>query len=100
MNIESKHLKISILLTALLVICTIALMSCKKKPEPAAPEETKEISVAAVQQKICPVMAGPIDKDIYTDYKGRRVYFCCQACKTEFEKDPQEYVSKLPQFTE
>ncbi|HUV40216.1 MAG TPA: YHS domain-containing protein, partial [Sedimentisphaerales bacterium] len=36
--------------------------------------------------------------DIYTDYKGRRVYFCCQACKTEFEKDPQEYVSKLPQF--
>ena len=56
----------------------MAILAC------AAPEETEEVSVAAVEQKICPVMAGPIDKNIYTDYKGKRVYFCCQGRSPEF----------------
>ncbi len=46
-------------------------------------------------QTICPVMAGKIDKKIYTDYQGKRVYFCCSQCKTDFEKDPAGYVKKL-----
>jgi YHS domain-containing protein len=42
------------------------------------------------------VMGGKIDKNIYTDYKGRRVYFCCPSCKETFAKDPEKYLKKLP----
>jgi YHS domain-containing protein len=47
-------------------------------------------------QKTCPVMGGEIDKNIYIDYKGRRVYFCCASCKEVFAKDPEKYLKKLP----
>jgi YHS domain-containing protein len=46
-------------------------------------------------QTICPVMGGKIDKNIYTDYEGKRVYFCCPACIPEFKKDPAKYIKKL-----
>ncbi len=47
----------------------------------------------------CPVMIGyEINPDIYTDYEGKRVYFCCLNCKVAFEKEPQKYLAHLPQF--
>jgi hypothetical protein len=50
-------------------------------------------------QKECPVMIGNrIDPSIFTVYKGRRVYFCCAFCKSEFQKDPERYLHRLPQF--
>jgi len=48
---------------------------------------------------VCPVMEGnPVDSGIYVDYQGKRVYFCCAACKAAFIKEPQKYLSRLPQF--
>ena len=49
----------------------------------------------AHEQTTCPVMGGKINKDIYADYEGKRVYFCCDACISTFKKDPAKYVSKL-----
>ncbi len=49
----------------------------------------------AITQKTCPVMADPIDKDIYEDYKGKRVYFCCSGCKMAFEADPKKFMKKM-----
>jgi len=46
-------------------------------------------------QTTCTVMGGKIDKKAYTDYNGKRVYFCCAGCPTEFKKDPAKYISKL-----
>jgi YHS domain-containing protein len=48
-----------------------------------------------VPQKTCPVMGGPIDKSIYVDYKGKRVYFCCAMCPETFNKDPEKYLKVL-----
>ena len=53
-----------------------------------------KILLESVQEK-CPVMGGKINKDIYTDYKGRRVYFCCKSCKATFSKDPEKYLKNL-----
>ncbi len=50
------------------------------------------------KQTVCPVMVMSIDKDVYTEYKGTKVYFCCPVCKPEFEKNPEKYIGKLPQF--
>jgi len=71
---------------------------CKKKSEPAAPAETKQVVSEAIEQKTCPVMGGAINKELYTEYKGKKVYFCCAGCKEKFEKEPEKYLSKLPQF--
>ena len=46
-------------------------------------------------QKKCPVMGNDIDKKVYTDYKGRRIYFCCSSCKTKFAEDPEKYLKKM-----
>jgi len=46
-------------------------------------------------QTTCPVMGGKINKDVYSDYEGKRVYFCCTSCIPEFKKDPAKYVKKL-----
>ncbi len=46
-------------------------------------------------QTKCPVLAGNIDKQVYTDYKGKRIYFCCKGCDEEFKKDPEKYLKKM-----
>lgn len=50
------------------------------------------------QQTTCPVMGGPIDPEVYTEYEGKRVYFCCEGCDRKFLEDPEQYLDKLPQF--
>jgi YHS domain-containing protein len=53
----------------------------------------------SAEQKTCPIMGNPINKELYAEYKGKKVYFCCPGCKPKFEGDPEKYVAKLPQFS-
>jgi YHS domain-containing protein len=46
-------------------------------------------------QTTCPVMGGKINKAVYADHEGKRVYFCSGGCIDEFKKDPEKYVKKL-----
>ena len=59
-----------------------------------AAAEVKPAPQAATQAK-CPVLGGDINKQVYVDYKGKRIYFCCSGCDTEFKKDPEKYMKKL-----
>jgi YHS domain-containing protein len=47
------------------------------------------------QQTACPVQGGKINKEVYTDYQGQRVYFCCPACIDIFKKDPEKFLRKM-----
>ena len=108
------------LVVTVLMIGLISVAGCKKKEQPAASSQTPameemmkqtaatadEASQAAttamdsMEQTTCPIMDGnKIDKNIFVEYKGKKVYFCCAQCKGEFEKDPEKYIAKLPQFT-
>ena len=49
----------------------------------------------SVHQTLCPVMGGKINKNVYADYQGKRVYFCCPGCVAKFKSDPAGYVKKL-----
>ncbi len=49
----------------------------------------------AKAQTTCPVLGGNIDKNVYADYQGKRIYFCCKGCDDEFKKDPEKYLKKL-----
>jgi hypothetical protein len=52
-----------------------------------------------VEQTECPVMIGNrIDPSIFVIYRGQKVYFCCPTCKSAFEKAPEKYLGRLPQF--
>jgi len=46
-------------------------------------------------QTACPVVGGKINKELYADYQGQRVYFCCPSCIDIFKKDPEKYLKKL-----
>ena len=89
---------------AVVVVTVLVLSGCNGNDEhehaasavpsetapPEAPPQTAEIA-----QKLCPVMGNPIDKDIYVDHNGRRVYFCCEMCVEQFKKEPEKYLKKL-----
>jgi len=64
-----------------------------------APADQPQVAVAATEQTTCPVMEGnPINKSIFVEYKGKKVYFCCKGCPETFLANPEKYIAKLPQF--
>jgi len=84
-----------------LIAALIALLSVPRSygDEEHSQELAHTIQTQQSVQTTCPVMVGnPIDRNIYTDYKGKRVYFCCNSCKAKFENNPEKYLSNLPQF--
>lgn len=105
--------KISLLIAVLFAVL-LMLNGCKKsEPAPAetstkamqaekaaVAEDAAEEVVAAVEQTTCPVMGGAVNKAIFTEYKGKKVYFCCEPCKEKFEEAPEQFVAKLPQFNQ
>ena len=40
-------------------------------------------------------MGGQINKSLYVDYEGKRVYVCCGGCVSEVKKDPEKYIKQL-----
>jgi YHS domain-containing protein len=48
----------------------------------------------AEMNKMCPVIDDAATTEIYTVYKGKKVYFCCDHCIEDFEKDPEKYFAK------
>ncbi len=67
--------------------------------DPAAMDQTPVKAVAG-EQTTCPVMGGAIDKTIFVEYKGKKVYFCCPGCVETFKANPEKYLAKLPQFAQ
>lgn len=60
----------------------------------SAVHESHETSQAAIQegpapqnQELCPVMGGKVDRSVFKDYEGKRVYFCCPACIDRFMEE-------------
>lgn len=52
-------------------------------------------TVTENSQSICPVMGEKINSEIYVDYEGKRIYFCCQGCVDTFKADPAPYMKKI-----
>jgi ribulose 1,5-bisphosphate carboxylase large subunit-like protein len=53
-----------------------------------------------VAQKTCPIVGGAINKKLYVDYKGKRIYACCQGCVDAIKKDPDAAIKKLNKLGE
>jgi len=89
-------------------IASVLLAGCQKeqpKQKEQAPAQHKnasadqaQVKAVAGEQTTCPVMGGAIDKDIFVEYQGKKVYFCCKDCVEKFKTNPERYIAKLPQF--
>ena len=55
---------------------------------------------ALKMQSLCPVMGGKINKDIYVDVKGARIYACCAGCIPKIEAEPDKYLAKIKEAGE
>lgn len=47
------------------------------------------------QQIACPVKGGQINKNLYVDYQGQRVFFCCPECIPIFKTNPEAFLEKM-----
>ncbi|GMU24008.1 MAG: hypothetical protein AMXMBFR13_40850 [Phycisphaerae bacterium] len=48
-----------------------------------------------LKQKTCPVSGKSIDKDIFIEHEGQKVYFCCKGCPPKFKEAPNKYLPAL-----
>lgn len=47
-------------------------------------------------QETCPVSGEKLeDKSVYSDFEGRRIYFCCKKCRGTFNEDPQKVLKSM-----
>ena len=46
-------------------------------------------------QTECPVLGGAIDKSLFVDYKGKRIYVCCSGCIEPVKADPEKFLEIL-----
>ena len=94
---------------AIICLATICVLAgCKKKEQPpslpktsmeAMTHDVNQAQLASIVQKNCPITGQPIDPNVFIEYKGKKVYFCCSACIADFNKNPEKFISKLPQFS-
>jgi YHS domain-containing protein len=85
-----KTIQIMFLALTLAAFTAASLLAADAKPAPALPPAAQ-----GQPQTKCPVLGGNINKQIYVDYQGKRIYFCCQGCDQEFKKNPEKYMKKL-----
>ena len=73
----------------------VSVWVCGAAETPAvAPAESGKAAAVKSQEK-CPVMGGAVNKKLYVDYEGKRIYVCCKGCIPELKKNAAKYVEKL-----
>jgi len=93
-------MKSRILLAAVVVVAVawgVLAAGCKSESQPAPTGKAPPVSFAKAEiaQKLCPVTGELINPNIFVDYDGRRIYFCCDMCPPQFKKDPEKFLKKL-----
>ena len=54
------------------------------------------VFAAGVPQTTCPVMKGsPVNKSLYVDANGYRIYVCCGMCQKTVQADPAKFIAQL-----
>lgn len=51
--------------------------------------------VCAAMTPKCPVSGEPVDKKVFVEAGGMKVYFCCQKCEGKYKADPMKYSDKV-----
>ncbi len=77
--------------TLMLIAAVTIGMASYAEDKQAAPEQAQ-----GKKQTNCPVMTGnKINKNMYVDVKGYRIYVCCAGCIGKIKADPDKYIKKM-----
>ncbi|MEW6429293.1 MAG: hypothetical protein AB1568_14800 [Thermodesulfobacteriota bacterium] len=92
-----QEAKQGLLLIAVIVAATAALLHLAGPParQEAADAAPPAAAPEARPQTVCPVMGGKIDRNLYVDVKGKRIYICCLACEDAIKVEPDKYIEKI-----
>ncbi len=74
--------------TAIALVAAIALSACSTKPADESEAMCKEVKpgvVTSVNAYCAVVLDDPVNPEVFTDYKGQRVGFCCKGCLPKWE---------------
>ena len=93
MNIQSATLVATALVFAVTGSSSAGEGCCSSPQKPATTNVVAKAEVKA--QTTCPVMGGPVNKSIFVDAEGKRIYLCCKGCIDPVKKDPKKYIAKL-----
>ncbi|MFW9793307.1 MAG: heavy metal translocating P-type ATPase [Candidatus Thorarchaeota archaeon] len=77
-------------------VVTNALTLNRFKPQDVDVDMTETLPAAYQEgdiaiDPICKMKVDTATTDLYTDFEGKRYYFCSQSCKDTFEGDPEKY---------
>jgi YHS domain-containing protein len=109
MAMKNIKIFIAILLSAGLLT---GISGCKKADNPQKPATTPSTQsppamqhqtkpaqdqpkTAGQQQTVCPITGENIDKSVFVDYQGKRIYFCCSDCPPNFKANPEKYIKEM-----
>jgi YHS domain-containing protein len=81
------------------VVMGLMIISCaeeEKSPKKVEEVATQDAGSQAPKPQTTDAFSGnPINRNIYADYQGKRIYFCCANSKRQFESDPERYIAKF-----
>jgi hypothetical protein len=72
-------------------ICVVGTATAAEAPASDSAAATQEIKA----QTTCPIAGGAIDKKLYVDAKGYRIYVCCAGCIAKVKADPDAALAKI-----
>ncbi len=91
------------ILTALAILCMLMAgttnISCSSGDTGKEDQEKTETSTpqppAKLYQMRDAISNKLVDRSVYTDYEGKRIYFCCTGSRGAFLKNPEKYMNRF-----
>lgn len=84
--------KYAMLVSAISVLILVG--TARAQDLPSADKQARPQTI--IKQTLCPIMAdNPINKNLFVDYDGKRIYVCCRGCIGVVKKDPAKYIALL-----
>ncbi|MFZ2655306.1 MAG: hypothetical protein WAX69_10310 [Victivallales bacterium] len=68
----------------------LSLMGNLSAEEAAKPDPQEKKA-----QTECPIMGGKINKSLFVDAQGKRIYVCCGGCIGKVKADPEKYIKEM-----
>jgi YHS domain-containing protein len=78
--------------------CKMCVKKFEKQPSKYSEKAAEQKAALAKMPRVqvtCPLSGEPIDKKMFVEVDGKKVYTCCGDCKSKYAADPAKYAAKL-----
>ena len=80
------------------VCCKGCIKKMQKSPDKYADGIAAQRKSLVGREKVqvaCPISGKPIDKDVFADVSGQKIYMCCPGCVGKYKAAPDKFAAKL-----